>query len=377
MEITCIEDLQLLVLQGVTDWNQYGEVIAKEKDGLIHFNYTPMATFLHRWNWFERNARGLILDRITGEVVARPFEKIFNWGEEYENVIMPLAYGIVRITEKMDGSLGILYRKTRNIAAGRRYAIATRGSFESPQADWATNWLYRNHHIDDGWLPEECTLLFEIIYPENRIVVDYHGQSMLTLLTARNRYTGEYYSDKFLAEVACHYKFHPVVHHNLPKNAKEIARLVKDWDNNTEGVVCEFDNGSRWKFKAESYLQVHRLLSRLSFKRVLEAMREGTIDDILPLLPPHIRSSVITTMDEITQVCQTTRELVFRVFNNKPYTPSRKEFALWALGDHKAISGYLFALYDGKDILDDIFRKEFKSYTPKSTLVGDTLDEEE
>lgn len=32
-------------------------------------------------------------------------------------------------------------------------------------------------YLDDGWTPHpDATYLFEIIYPENRIVVDYRGQ---------------------------------------------------------------------------------------------------------------------------------------------------------------------------------------------------------
>ena len=105
-----MEDLQHLVRSGETDWEQYGDVETKEKDGLILFNYTIGATMAHRWNWFERNSRGLILNKTTGEVVALPFEKVFNYGEFYESIPQPVFTDVSRVTEKMDGSLGILYR---------------------------------------------------------------------------------------------------------------------------------------------------------------------------------------------------------------------------------------------------------------------------
>lgn len=364
-----IEDIQFLVREGETEWESYGDVAAKEKDGLILFNYTIGATLARRWNWFERNARGLILNRETGEVIARPFEKVFNWGENYQSVVPPLAENIVRITEKMDGSLGILYRIERNIVAERRYQIATRGSFDSEQAQWGTRHLYfRHENILDGWLPDECTLLFELIYPENRIVVDYKGNSMMTLLAARNRHTGEYYSPGFLRDVAKRYNFTIPTEHVIPGDAHRISQVIKEWDDNKEGVVAEFSDGSRWKFKAESYVKVHRLLSTLSFKRILEAVKEGTIDDTIPLLPLHIRESVFKTLDEIASVRHAIRTRVHTVFNDRPCESTRKDFALWVIGNHKDLAPYLFSLYDGKDIENDIFKIGFRDYVPQSDL---------
>src|SRR5689334_6486551 len=122
--IESIADLQAVLLAGETDWKQYGEVNVSFHGDLILFNYSQMAQFQRRWNWFERNSRGLILNVKTGEVVARPFAKFFNYGEE-----MPADDNeIVSITEKMDGSLGILYREDG------QFKIATRGSFISDQA---------------------------------------------------------------------------------------------------------------------------------------------------------------------------------------------------------------------------------------------------
>lgn len=38
-----MNDLKALVLAGETNWKQYGEVASQEADGLILFNYTPLA----------------------------------------------------------------------------------------------------------------------------------------------------------------------------------------------------------------------------------------------------------------------------------------------------------------------------------------------
>jgi RNA ligase len=76
----------------------------------------------------------------------------------------------------MDGSLGILYK-----VDGKPY-LATRGSFVSDQAVAGTAMLherYGDYEFEDGF-----TYLFEIIYPENRIVIDYKGMSDLSCVTS-------------------------------------------------------------------------------------------------------------------------------------------------------------------------------------------------
>jgi RNA ligase len=230
----------------------------------------------------------------------------------------------------------------------------------------------------DGWLPEECTLLFEIIYPDNRIVVDYGNEEMLVLLAARNTITGEYYDGEFLAEVACRYNFITVAFHSMPQNAQDIAVLVRGWDNGREGVVVEFRDGSRWKFKADAYVQVHRLLSRLSFKRILEAIRDGVIDDTLPLLPPHLQKGVLATMDEIAQVRQLVRERVFRVYATAPLEgTTRGDFARWVMAFHKDISMYLFRLYDNQEIDRDIWKHAFRDYTPQTVILPTVVDDDD
>lgn len=123
------------------------------------FNYTQKCQFSKEWNDVTRACRGLILNVKTGEIVANPFPKFFNYGEV--DVKIPAEKPIV--IEKMDGSLGILYW-----LHGDPY-IATRGSFVSEQALWATKWFREN--CDPDKFNQDYTFLFEIIYPANRSAI--------------------------------------------------------------------------------------------------------------------------------------------------------------------------------------------------------------
>lgn len=119
------------------------------------------------------HCRGLIYNTTDGETVARPFPKFWNYGQDGAPTIPLHAH--VQVTDKADGSLGIMYR-----APSGELAIATRGSFTSEQAVHATAVLrerYDNFEPDPDW-----TMLFEIVYPENRIVLDYGDRDDLVLL---------------------------------------------------------------------------------------------------------------------------------------------------------------------------------------------------
>lgn len=147
-----------------------------ETEGLTIWNYTAKCQFERAWDEYTRMARGLITDSV-GNIIARPFPKFFNYGETEETKTENLPKDIPIVTVKLDGSLGIQYY------LGNKLYIATRGSFTSEQAIWATKWMqerFTQNNFVSGY-----TYLYEIIYPENKIVVDY-GNTVVGQFTNRN-----------------------------------------------------------------------------------------------------------------------------------------------------------------------------------------------
>src|SRR5690242_13723962 len=128
-------------------------------------NYSQKCQFAGYWTAETMQCRGLIVDT-DFRIVARPFVKFFNLEQHLAMEGMPVLRWDQPyvIQEKMDGSLGILYW------ADGVPCIATRGSFISDQAVFATN-LLRTRYVQVEFAPQ-YTYLFEIIYPANRIVVD-------------------------------------------------------------------------------------------------------------------------------------------------------------------------------------------------------------
>ncbi|MBL1136963.1 MAG: hypothetical protein HND46_16775 [Chloroflexi bacterium] len=344
--IESIADIQHLAMQGFDNWLLYGHVNVIPRGDLLLFDYNTGAYIAYEWRFFERVSRGLILNRRTGEIVARPFDKFFYW------LRGPKATGhIVTVTEKIDGSLGILYRHKGE------YHIATKGSFFSPQARWATQFLRQNFDLTD--LPNDLTLLFEIIYPDNRIIVDYEGRQDLVLLAARNRFTGDFlpfFPDVY--ELAQRYGFTlPRVYHF--NNVNDIIAQTGQINANFEGWVVEFSDGQRFKFKLDEYVEIHQLLRGLDFKAVLQGLAGGKINRVLDVVPEVFLGDVKRWAEEIQIALVDLKEQVAAVFDVAPKADA-VSFEAWVKTEHPALEPYLLAMFNGEDLDRVIYQHAFK-----------------
>lgn len=229
------------------------------------FDYTRTTQFERFWNDYTLMSRGLILDVAKKKIAAMPFPKFFNYGEDTYDI----PEGSMTITEKMDGSMGTIFWDEYN----NEWQVATRGSFKSDQAIWAKDYLYTYMNVSE--MRTDLTYIVEIIYPENRIVVNYGDKKSLTLLAIFNNDTGQ---EMFVtAPVA------KLVGFDIPKSytfdsIKDSIEEIKTWDSNQEGVVVRFENDYRVKIKSDEYCRVHKIISDVSPLSVWESMME--LDDL-------------------------------------------------------------------------------------------------
>lgn len=231
---------------------------------LTIYNYSKSAQFDRVWTPETKQCRGLIVNSKTSDIVARPFEKFMNLEEHAPSEIPNepfVAY------EKLDGSLGIYYQ-----ARGKDglwfQSIATRGSFTSDQAIKAQEILRKKYAT--GPFHPRFTYLFEIIYPENRIVVNYGDKEDLILLAVIETETGQEVRPEFVfwsGPRAKQYRMRSSwvtpwsFKHSVPKNK--------------EGFVLRFESGLRVKVKGEEYIRLHRLITGVSAKRIWECLERG------------------------------------------------------------------------------------------------------
>ena len=361
--IETMEQLGNLVRAGQRDFKEFGEVNAVWYDDpldLVLFNYTQAAQFkpVHEWNWFERNARGLILDGTTGEVVARPFSKFFNYGQD-----IPAPHAeIVAVEEKLDGSLGIGF-----LRHGQFY-VATRGAVFSDQAKWATAWARK--HLDhrdleqlawDGW-----TLLFEIIYPANRIVVNYGDFAGLVLIGARHTLGDFEMLPGTLDIVAANMSLRRPKHYSIA-SFEDCLAAATSLSVNEEGWVIRMSDDTRYKIKGDAYKIAHRIMTGVTFSRVLEAVTSGEFERMIEGVPDEFLGHVRAWQREIEDSVAAIESEVVRL-DRKSSLPlsadpreNRKAHAMWMQAEApKHLHGYLWAQYDGKDLRPLILKSAFK-----------------
>jgi hypothetical protein len=222
---------------------------------LIH-NYSAQVQYSRNWTPATLMSRGLITD-LEGRVVARPFGKFFNL-DEYIGLFGDLPGERFEVYEKMDGSLGILY-----FWDGKPY-IATRGSFHSEQADFANTLLQKRYgHVN---FDPAYTYLFEIIYPENRIVVDYGGMQDLVLLSIVHTATGA--EQPLSPDLGL-----PIV--KRYDGIEDLDRLRALEEANKEGFVVRFAGGLRVKVKFEEYVRLHRVMTGMNSRVIWEHLQAG------------------------------------------------------------------------------------------------------
>lgn len=301
-------------------------------------NYTEKAQYERAWTHETRTCRGLVVDH-RDVVRARPWAKFYNYGEHPEGALDLAA--AVEVTDKLDGSLGILYR------APDGWAIATRGSFASEQAEHATALLrerYGHFHPVTGW-----TYLFEIIYPSNRIVVDYGKTDDLLLLGAVSIDTGAALGPDDIGEWPG-----PVTQSFAARTLADALALPPR--PNAEGVVVRFEaTGLMVKIKQDDYVLLHRLVTGLSERSVWEhlAANTGTYTALLESIPDEFHGWV----DDIAQALLAQHWAVLNealkahnaLIADLGDTPARKDYALAVRDRFPELAPYCFQLLDDRD----------------------------
>lgn len=298
-------------------------------------NYTSKTQYEYFWNDTTKKCRGLIVDA-NNQPVSRCFEKFFNYKEvEKEVNFLIQKKENFTIFEKYDGSLGISY-----FINGRPH-IATRGSFTSQQAIRANKILeskYSNLSLDPS-----LTYLFEIIYPENRIVLNYGKMEDLVLLAVIDTKTNK---ELDLEQNSFGFNF-------CKKYSCSLDHILGKEIDNFEGYVVKFDSGFRFKVKLSEYVRLHKLIFGLSSRDVWESLKDGKSLD-LDRVPDEIFSWIKDTKEEILfnynsleKRCRETFESIF--------DKNRKNFAESAL-KHDFYS-VLFRMYDNKNYQDIVWEK--------------------
>ena len=330
---------------------------------LAIYNYSQSTQYEGHWDDVTISCRGLIVDTETGEVIIRPFQKFFNY-EEVPNEVPWETSEYIYVQEKMDGSLGILFRYKDD------WILATRGSFTSTQAVRGMEILKSKYDLNK--FEHTVAYLVEIIYPENRIVVDY-GEEKITFLSAvlnrawkwnENKEGNELHwttatlyfhmsgiAKEDFVDTSVHFKREGVLF------GKELYEDLKSRNTkNREGFVLRFfPSNYRCKIKFEDYVALHRIVTQVSSYDIWENLRDhGKLpESFLSNVPDEFYDWVKKTESEVLDSFRFLKSLhaahVSSILRSGLDDRKLMAEAFMRIKDPRINSGVLFLIADGKD----------------------------
>lgn len=315
---------------------------------LTIWNYSQKVQYERLWDEITLQCRGLVTNS-QGEIVARPFKKFFNY-EEVETI----PSESFKVYEKLDGSLGILFYYEGE------WIFASRGSFTSEQAIKGTELLLQ---YDLSKLLQGYTYLFEIIYPENRIVVDYGKESKLILIGVTHTMIDGFEFSVDLPTVQ-NFGFETVKEFNL---GSDITSLKNKIPTDKEGFVLKFDNreNTRIKIKGDEYVRLHKIITNISNRDIWEYLKDGKpLYEIIEKVPDEFYNWVKETKKSLVTQFETIEKeykWIYKIICRADGISDRKVFADYAKRyKHPSI---LFSMYDNKDYKQIIWKLIYPDYS--------------
>jgi RNA ligase len=318
--------------------------------------YTTKAIYERAWSPVVSAARGLIINRSRREVVATPFPKFFNLGENDAQI----PDEPFEVFEKVDGSLIVIFHD------GNQWRAATKGSLDSTQVAWAEKELAS---ADLSVLRPGTTYLAEAVYPENRIVINY-GHAGLVLLGAYDA-AGAELGTSSIRSLAVSLGWRAARAETFPTLSDLIARTY-DLPLDQEGFVLRFRSGVRLKVKGAAYRRLHAAIAKVTPLGLWDAMAAGEnlddmrretpeeywwdFDEIRRLLEQRLEALLLSIADTAADVAHLTD----------------KELGLTLKKLPSDASAYIFQFRRNPDLMKDTRTRErlLKDIRPQANLLS-------
>lgn len=282
-----------------------------------------------------RECRGLVLDTRTYSILAYPYKRFFNHGEEGADAI---DWSTARCYDKADGSLLVLYHAEGEwwaATSGTPDACGEVGTFPFTFQDlfWRT-WYELGYR-----LPTDTQLcyMFELMTPFNRVLVRHHS-NQLVLHGARDLVTLEEFHPEVISEL---YGWECIESYPLGNWEDALAAAAALDPMESEGyIVCD-SNFSRVKLKSPAYVAMTHLKEGFSTRRLIEVIQTNESSEFLAYFPEWggLYETIQAKFEQLAETIQQT-------YDRYKHIEVQKDFALAIKG--LEYSGILFALRAGK-----------------------------
>ena len=143
-------------------------ITVKECDhNLISLNFNREAFNKKKWNDLTIKARGLFVDRDSGEVKIRSYNKFFNYGERHINLGYLHKYATypIRVFKKYNGFLGLASVVNNEVVLTSK--SVTSGKYKDIFQDiWDKVEDEVKELLKQTMIENNCTAVFEVVSPE-------------------------------------------------------------------------------------------------------------------------------------------------------------------------------------------------------------------
>lgn len=241
-------------------------ITVKECDyNLISLNFNRDAFNRKKWNDLTIKARGLFVDRDSGEVKIRSYNKFFNYGERNINLGYLKKYATypIKVFKKYNGFLGLASVIDGNIVLATK--STTNGTYKDIfQSIWDKVEDSVKKLLKQTMIENNCTAVFEVVSPEydphiikydkehlylldfieNKLDIDTHN---IDLEFSENLMKKVEFSSTILTkkELITKLENYDELYHFLDEKAKSLEEF--------EGYVLCDNSGLMFKFKLPYY----------------------------------------------------------------------------------------------------------------------------
>jgi hypothetical protein len=258
----------------------YGLKIVDDGDfSILKFTYSDSDFY----NEIVRECRGLIIDNKKLEPVCIPFFKFFNYREEYADKI---DWDSAVVEEKIDGALIKVWNY------GNEWMISTNNSIYADKvclhSKTLTNIdsdvknmgeLFRNALKEINFslesLNPQCTYIFELVSPYNKLVIAYETTDVYHIGTRDNIIGHE-------IEVDIGIKKPKVYKCN---NVNEVIDMASKLQSFEEGYVVRDKDFKRIKVKNPAYIAFKYFVQDMNEERIISILRSNENSELLTYFP--------------------------------------------------------------------------------------------
>lgn len=313
---------------------------------------------------------------MNGNLLSASFPKFVNFLENPDNFPVPTSLNGCNIVTKMDGSTLICDW------VNNQFSMRTRGTMTYLSQKNAADFEYvaKKYPLVEIFL-KNCptiSLIFEIVTPNQRVVIDYGNTPDIFLIGAIHKDTYYMAPQKALDGIAGEIGVKRPEYFTVD-TLENLMQFIKD-HKTIEGCCIYSKNDQEiHKVKSDLYLKLHALKSDLSLESVIDMFLEydkpnhqdfmarilkefnlETVDwELIQSLQSYV-SKVCDGWKEVVKIEQGMDEFIKKNLINNPFCSSRKAQAqkvFESYGKESNRSSFVFKLMDGKKIDKEGYKK--------------------